>query len=136
MYNQNNLIMKNKIMLKLMVVIYFCVFTKSSAQDNIVTMDSNMNIRINVNTIDNLSETYTIDVSGFHFESEKSLQTFCYFTSIDFYSLSGDYASKQIIIKFNKDSLLERQYTIEKINNSFTVLSGRLRTVYNKLNQL
>lgn len=136
MYNQNNLIMKSKIMLKLMVLIYFCVFTNSFAQDNTVTMDSNMNIRVNVNTIDNLSETYTIDVSGFHFESEKSLQTFCSLTSIDFYSLSGDYASKQIIIKFNKTSLLERQYTIEKINNSFTVLSGRLRTVYNKLNQL
>jgi hypothetical protein len=100
-------------------------------------MDTNMNIHVNhVDHIDNLSETYIIDVSGFHFESENSLQTFCYFTSIDFYSLSGNYASKQIIIKFNKASLIERQYTIEKINNSFTVLSGRLRTVYNKLNQL
>jgi len=96
-----------------------------------------MNIHVNnVDHIDNLFETYAIDISNLHFESEKSLQTFCSFTSIDFYSLSGDYASKQIIIKFNKASLIERQYTIEKINNSFTVLSGRLRTVYNKLNQL
>lgn len=102
--------MKNKIMLKLMVVIYFCVFTKSSAQDNIVTMDSNMNIRINVNTIDNLSETYTIDVSGFHFESEKVFKPFAIsllliFTPYPEIMPQSKLSSNSIRILYSKDNI-------------------------------
>lgn len=91
---------------------------------------------VDVDRIDHLSESYTMDTPDLTFKSEKDLQKFCKVMSFDFYTLSGDYNAKQMKISFDKKYLMERQFTIEKMNAFFSELSGRLQSVYKKINQL
>ncbi|TDX92766.1 hypothetical protein [Chryseobacterium daecheongense] len=125
-----------KNILNLMIVICLCMFTKYYSQNGQVTMSPNMVITVYADQIDQLSESYTLDIPDLTFKSEKDLQKFCKVMSFDFYTLSGDYETKQMKISFNKKSLLERQFTIEKMNTFFLHLSGRLKSVYKKINQL
>lgn len=122
--------------LKFLIVMSVCIFTKYYSQSDQITINPDMVISINVDRIEHLPENSTIDIPDLTFKSEKELQKFCKVMSFDFYTLSGNYDAKQITISFNKKYLLERQFTVEKMNSFFLDLSGRLKFTYKKLNQL
>lgn len=100
-----------------------------------MSLDKQLVFVLNEANINETKSTYVVDISNLEFKSSKILNDFCANFSFDFHTLKGDYKSRKIIMTLDKTILVDKKYTVKKVNDYFNSVSRRMQYAHNQLNQ-
>lgn len=103
-----------------------------SKTENVIQLNSSFEILLDER--DEIKEIYTLDISSLSFQTEEQLEAFCKLFSMSFHSMTGNFSSKEITMRIDKDYLANNEIGITDINEHFEMITARMVFIHNNLN--
>ncbi|HMQ61189.1 MAG TPA: hypothetical protein PKE06_11010 [Flavilitoribacter sp.] len=73
-----------------------------------------------------LSGSYSLDIRNLNFPTAQALDQFCNMFSLDFQTLSGDFANKKITLSLDTEVLARRGFAKKRVDEHFAAIARRM----------